>query len=42
VPKMLSVRGVGDNELVWVVKEEFDNLPEKNRAMFRSLENAAV
>jgi len=42
VPKYLSVRGVGDNELVWVVKEEFDNLPEKSRAMFRSLESVAV
>ena len=42
VPKYLSVRGVGDNELVWVVKEEFDNLPEKNRAMFRSLESVVA
>ncbi|MHB8104544.1 MAG: nucleotidyl cyclase domain-containing protein [Dehalococcoidales bacterium] len=38
VPKYVSVRGVGDNELVWVVKEEFDNLPERNKMIFRSLE----
>jgi class 3 adenylate cyclase len=37
-PKSVSIRGVGENELVWVVKEEFDNLPLKNRAMFRSIE----
>ena len=36
VPKYVSVRGVGDNELVWIVKEEFDNLPEKSRIQFRS------
>jgi class 3 adenylate cyclase len=39
VPKYISVRGVGENELVWVVKEEFDNLPERNRVQFRSLES---
>ncbi len=37
-PKYVSIRGVGDNELVWVVKEEFERLPEKNKEMFRSLE----
>ncbi len=42
VPKMVSVRGVGDNEQVWVVKEEYDNLPEKNKASFRSLESIAA
>lgn len=42
VPKSISIRGVGDNELVWVVKDEFDRLPEKNRVQYRSLESVAV
>jgi class 3 adenylate cyclase len=42
VPKYLSVRGVGENELVWVVKEEFDSLSEKNKMLFRSLESVAI
>jgi class 3 adenylate cyclase len=42
VPKYVSVRGVGDNELIWVVKEEYDNLPEKNRNQFRSIESVAA
>jgi hypothetical protein len=41
VPKYVSIRGVGDNELVWVVREEFDRLPEKERVLFRSLEIGA-
>ncbi|MGD0780339.1 MAG: hypothetical protein ABR954_06150 [Dehalococcoidales bacterium] len=41
VPKYVAIRGVGDNELVWVVKEEFDNLPERNKMQFRSLESVA-
>jgi hypothetical protein len=39
VPKYVSIRGVGDNELVWLVKEEFDRLPEKGKALFRNLDN---
>jgi len=38
VPKYVSIRGVGDHELVWVVKEEFNRLPEKHKDLFRSLE----
>ena len=38
IPKYLSVRGIGENEIVWVVKSEFDRLPEKNQALFRSIE----
>jgi class 3 adenylate cyclase len=38
VPKYVSIRGVGDNELVWVPREEYNRLPAKNREMFRSLE----
>jgi class 3 adenylate cyclase len=42
VPKYISIQGVGDNELVWVAKEEFDKLPERNRAQFRNLESVTV
>jgi hypothetical protein len=38
VPKYVSIRGVGQDELVWVVKDEFNRLPEKNRDMFRNRE----
>jgi len=37
IPKYLSVRGVGDNELVWVVKDEFERLPEKSKGLFRNI-----
>ncbi len=40
VPKYVAVRGVGDNELVWVVQREFDALPPADKANFRNLENA--
>jgi hypothetical protein len=33
--KMLSIRGVGENELVWVVKDEFDRLPAQSKALMR-------
>jgi hypothetical protein len=39
VPKYVSIRGVGDDELIWVVKEEFDNLTEKQKLQFRSVED---
>ena len=42
IPKYISVRGVGEDELVWVVKDEFNRLPEKNRAQYRSLETVPV
>ena len=42
VPKYISIRGVGDNELVWVVKDEYNRLPEKNRIQYRSLESVTV
>jgi hypothetical protein len=38
VLKYVSVRGVGDNELVWVVREEFDRLAEKERGLFHNYE----
>lgn len=42
VPRYVSIRGVGENEVVWVVKEELDNLPEKIRLQFRPIENVKV
>jgi hypothetical protein len=38
VPKSVSIRGVGENELVWVVRDEYNNLSLKNREMFHSIE----
>jgi len=37
VQKSVTIRGVGENELIWLIKEEFDRLPEKSRELFRSL-----
>ena len=36
VLKSVSMRGIGENELVWVLKEEFDDLPDEEKALFRS------
>jgi class 3 adenylate cyclase len=41
VPKYVSIRGIGDNELVWVVREEFERLSERERGLFRNLEPVA-
>jgi class 3 adenylate cyclase len=38
IQKYISVRGVGDNELVWVVKDEFNRLPERGKVLFRDVE----
>jgi class 3 adenylate cyclase len=35
-PRMVSVRGVGENDLVWVVKEELERMPPENRVIFRN------
>jgi class 3 adenylate cyclase len=35
VEKLVTLRGIGE-ELVWVLKKEFNNLPEKERELFRS------
>jgi hypothetical protein len=42
IPKYVSIRGVGDNELIWLVKAEFDSLPEKTKEQYRNLENLTV
>ena len=34
--KSVSLPGIGENELVWVRKKEFDGLPEKEKELFRS------
>jgi class 3 adenylate cyclase len=42
VPKHVGVRGVGDNELVWVVQREFDFLPAEDKANFRDPETVTA
>ena len=42
IPKYVSLRGIGENELIWLVKEEFENLPDRVKIQFRDLEVAAV
>ncbi len=42
IPKYLSIRGVGENELVWVVKDEFDRLPERNKGLFRNFQQLST
>ena len=39
--KYVAVRGVGDNELVWVVQREFDALSAPDKANFRKPESTA-
>jgi hypothetical protein len=39
VPKYVTLRGIGANELIWIVRDEYNNLPQKNREMFRSIES---
>lgn len=36
IQKVVSIRGVGEDELVWVLGEEFNNLPEKMKVPFRN------
>lgn len=35
VEKRVAIRGIGENELVWVRKKEFDELPKEEKALFR-------
>ena len=37
VLKSVALRGIGDDELVWVRKEEFDNLQDEDKALFNNL-----
>jgi class 3 adenylate cyclase len=34
--KSVPLRGIGEDELVWVRQEEFDNLPAEEKVLFRS------
>ena len=36
VLKSVSLRGIGEDELVWVRQEEFDGLPDEEKALFAS------
>ena len=36
VLKSVTLRGIGDNELVWVRREEFDNLTDEEKAAFEN------
>jgi hypothetical protein len=38
VPRYASIKGVGDAEMIWVLKEEFERLPEEKKKQYRSLE----
>ena len=35
VEKCITVQGIGENELVWVLKKEFDELPDEEKKLFR-------
>jgi len=36
VQKRVTIRGIGESELIWLVKQEFDKLPEKSKELFRN------
>ena len=38
IPKYVSIKGISDNEMVWVLKEEFNRLPEEKKKQYRNLE----
>jgi class 3 adenylate cyclase len=38
IPKYVSIKGVGENEMIWVAKDEFERLPEDKKKQFRDLE----
>ncbi|OGO32772.1 MAG: hypothetical protein A2Z29_00765 [Chloroflexi bacterium RBG_16_56_11] len=40
--KYVTIRGVGEDELVWVVGTEFERLSEREKMLFRDLENIFV
>jgi class 3 adenylate cyclase len=42
VPKYVAVRGVGANELVWVVRSEFEALSAEDKANFRTAETLGI
>jgi len=40
IPKYIAIKGVGENEMVWVLKDEYNNLPEETKVKFRDFEAA--
>lgn len=38
IPKLANIKGVGENEMIWVVKKEFERLPEENKEKYRDME----
>jgi class 3 adenylate cyclase len=36
IQKSVPIRGVGESELVWVLESEFNQLPDKQRAMIQN------
>ncbi len=41
VQKYVDIKGVGENEMVWVVREEFERLPEEKKKQYRTVDAAA-
>ncbi len=41
-PKYINIKGVGEDEMVWVVKEEYDKLPEELKKKYRGVETKTV
>jgi hypothetical protein len=37
VKKQVAIRGIGDNELIYISREEFDKLPKDLKANFTDL-----
>jgi class 3 adenylate cyclase len=40
IPKFIAIKGVGENEMVWVLKNEYNNLPEERKIQFRDFDAA--
>lgn len=40
VPKYVDIKGVGENETVWVVRDEFAKLPEEKKSQYRTVDAA--
>jgi class 3 adenylate cyclase len=38
IPKYVSIKGVGENEMVWLLKEEFNRLSEEKKRLYRDFD----
>jgi hypothetical protein len=38
IPRYISVKGVGENELVWILKSEYERLPEEKKIQYREVD----